>query len=251
VTYIFVYLSHSSITTKTIERNISDGFSEPKKKLLYYLKVTQQAGLEELANVMKISRMAVHKHLTVLQKRGLVESIEIRGQVGRPKMVYQLTSQSKTVFPKSYTAIATHAFDFIERNMGKGAIEKVLRERQNELFNQYYERLKGLDFDKRVKELAKIRDEEGYMAESKKITSKSRRGNNSVNASEQRGKHVLLEYNCPIIHVAEKHWEACSVETELFEKLLDAKIETTHRAAKGDLICKFLIKERREGYDYL
>ena len=201
----------------------------------------QQTGLEQLANVMRISRMAVHKHLTVLQKRGLVESKEIRGQVGRPKMVYQLTSQSQTVFPKSYTAIATHAFDFIERNMGKGAIEKVLRERQNELFNQYYERLKGLDFDKRVKELAKIRDEEGYMAESKKINSNSRGGNNnSVNASEQRGKHVLLEYNCPIIHIAEKHWEACSVETELFEKL-DAKIETTHRAAK----------ERRKDYDYL
>jgi predicted ArsR family transcriptional regulator len=206
-------LPHPSVTTKTIERNITNGFSEPKKKLLYYLKVMQQAGLDELANVMKISRMAV--------------------------------------FPKSYSAIATHALDFIERNMGKGAIEKVLRERQNELFNQYYEHLKGLDFDKRVKELAKIRDEEGYMAESKKITYKSRRGNNSVNATEQRGKHVLLEYNCPIIHIAEKHWEACSVETELFEKLLDAKIETTHRAAKGDLICKFLIKERREGYDYL
>jgi predicted ArsR family transcriptional regulator len=228
-------LPNPSVTTKTIERNISDGFSEPKKKLLYYLKVMQQAGLEELANVMKISRMAVHKHLTVLQKRGLVESIETRGHVGRPKMIYQLTSQSKTVFPKSYSAIATHAFDFIERNMGKGAVEKVLHERQDELFDQYYERLKGLDFDKRVRELATIRDEEGYIAESKK-------------ESKSGGKHVLLEYNCPIIHMAEKHWEACYTETELFEKLLGASIETTHRAAKGDLICKFLIKERKEGY---
>jgi predicted ArsR family transcriptional regulator len=87
------------------------------------------------------------------------------------------------------------------------------------------------------------------MAESKKMTSKA--SSIDDNASEQTGKHVLLEYNCPIIHIAEKHWEACSVETELFEKLLDAKIETTHRAAKGDLICKFLIKERKEGYDYL
>src|SRR5919202_5157514 len=136
--------------------NIADGFSEPKKKLLYYLKIMQQAGLEELANVMKISRMAVHKHLTVLQKRGLVESIETRGHVGRPRMLYQLTSQSKTVFPKSYSAIANHALDFIERNMGVQAIEKVLRERQIELFDQYYKRLKDLDFDKRVKELARI-----------------------------------------------------------------------------------------------
>src|ERR671930_600238 len=170
------------MTKKSIERNITDGVSEPKKKLLYYLKVMQQAGLEELANVMKISRMAVHKHLALLQKRGLVESIETRGHVGRPRMVYQLTSQSKTVFPKSYSAIATHALDFIERNMGKEAIEKVLRERQSELFDQYYKRLNNLDFDKRVRELAKIRDEEGYMAESKKPSKKTSGGSGSSNS---------------------------------------------------------------------
>jgi predicted ArsR family transcriptional regulator len=195
----------------------------------------QQAGLKELAEVMKISRMAVHKHLSVLQNRGLVEGIEIReSSVGRPKMMYQLTSQSKSIFPKSYSAIATHALDFIERNMGKEGVERVLRDRQDDLFDIYYKRLKDLDFDKRVKELARIRDEEGYMAESKNESKLSR--------------HVLLEYNCPSIHIAEKHWEACSVETELFEKLLGANIETTHRAAKGDLICKFVIKEKKEGY---
>jgi len=223
-----------SIRTKKLD-NIASGFSEPKKKLLYYLKVMQQAGLEELANTMKMSRMGVHKHLALLQKRGLVEAMETRERVGRPRMIYQLTSQSKSVFPKSYSAIATHALDFIEKNMGKGAVEMVLRERQSELFDTYYKRLKGLDFDKRVKEIARIRDEEGYMAESKK-------------QSRRDGKHVLLEYNCPIIHIAEKHWEACSTESELFEKLLGADIETIHRAAKGDLICKFIIKERKEGY---
>jgi predicted ArsR family transcriptional regulator len=217
----------------TYLENVPEGFSEPKKKLLYYLKIMQQAGLEELANVMKVSRMAVHKHLDLLQLRGLVEGIEIRGHVGRPRMVYQLTSQSKSLFPKSYGAIATHALDFIERNMGKEGVKKVLYERQGELFDQYYKRLKGLDFNKQVKELARIRDEEGYIAESR---------------SKSDGKHVLLEYNCPIIHIAEKHWEACSTETELFEKLLGANIETTHRAAKGDLICKFIIKERKEGF---
>lgn len=216
--------------------DIAEGFSEPKKKLLYYLKIMQRAGLEELANVMKVSRMAVHKHLALLQERDLVESTEIRGRVGRPRIVYMLTNQSKSIFPKSYSAIATHALDFIEKNMGKDAVERVLYERQSELFDQYYKRLKGLDFDKQVKELARIRDEEGYIAESKK---ESKSGG---------GKYVLLEYNCPIIHIAEKHWEACSTETELFEKLLAAKIEATHRAAKGDLICKFAIKERKEGY---
>jgi predicted ArsR family transcriptional regulator len=215
--------------------NIADVFSEPKKKLLYYLKVMQQAGLEELAKAMKISRMAVHKHLALLQERGLVRSVETTGHVGRPRMMYQLTSQSRTIFPKSYSAIATHALDFIERNMGKAAVEKVLHERQSELFDQYYKRLRNLEFDKKVKELANIRDEEGYMAESRR-------------EPKNYGRHVLLEYNCPILHIAEKHWEACTTETELFENLLGADIETTHRAAKGDLVCKFVIKERKEGY---
>ena len=139
-----------------------------RKDCCIILKSCTKQGLRDLAAVMKISRMAVHKHLSSLQQRGLVEAIENRGRVGRPKMIYQLTSQSKTVFPKSYSAIATQALDFIERNMGKEGVEKVLRERQSELFDQYYERLKDLDFDRQVKELARIRDEEGYMAESKK-----------------------------------------------------------------------------------
>jgi predicted ArsR family transcriptional regulator len=220
--------------SKNLE-NIADGFSGPKKKLLYYLKVMQQAGLEELAKAMKISRMAVHKHLALLQDRGLVESVETTGHVGRPRMIYHLTSQSQTIFPRSYSAIATHALDFIERNMGTASVDKVLRERQSELFDQYYKRLRNLEYDKKIKELAKIRDEEGYMAESKR-------------APKNHRKHVLLEYNCPIIHIAENHWEACSIETELFEKLLGADIETTHRAAKGDPVCKFVIKERKEGH---
>jgi predicted ArsR family transcriptional regulator len=222
--------------TKNSE-SIVEGFSEPKKKIIYYLKVMQQANLEELSSVMKISRMAVHKHLNILQKRGLIESVETRGQqqVGRPRMIYRLTNQSKTIFPKSYSAIATHALDFIERNMGNDGVVKVLQERQEELYDQYYDRLKDLDFDQKVKELAKIRDEEGYMAESK-------------NESKNHRVQIILEYNCPIIHIAEKHWEACTVETKLFEKLLGAKIETTHRAAKGDLVCKFVIKEIKEGY---
>jgi predicted ArsR family transcriptional regulator len=218
--------------TRALESNITE-YSNSKKKILYYIKVMQQAGLQDLARQMKISRMAVHKHLAALQERGLVESVEIRKGVGRPRMLYQLTSQSKTIFPRSYAALAVCALDFVERNMGKKGVEKILRERQVELFDKYYRRLRNLNFDEKVRELARIRDEEGYVAESKKI-------------KRQKGTHLLLEYNCPIIQVAEKHWQACSIETELFEKILEANIDTTHRAAKGDPVCKFVIKEKKE-----
>jgi predicted ArsR family transcriptional regulator len=217
-----------------IKEGLIESIGEPKKKLLYYLKVMQMAGLSELAEVMGISRMGAHKHLKTLQERGIVDSIEVRKGVGRPRMQYQLTSQGKTLFPKSYSDIATSALDFIERNIGEQGVENFLRERQEQLYIKYREHLKDLDFDRKVKELARIRDQEGYIAESKK--------------QHKSDNYILLEYNCPIIQIAEKHWEACSVETELFEKLLDADIKTTHRASKGDQVCKFMIKEKKQDF---
>jgi predicted ArsR family transcriptional regulator len=201
---------------------------------MYLLKILGSSGLEELSKTMKISRMGVHKHLADLQDRGLVQSIEVRKGVGRPIMQYSLTSIGSSTFPKAYGQIATFALDYIEKRMGKTAVEDVLRERQGELLDKYDDILKGLDFEQKVNRLAKLRDEEGYIAESKKMDKKGQ-------------NHVLLEYNCPIIMIAEKHWQACAIESELFEKVLDADIKVTHRAAKGDSICKFEIKKKNPG----
>ena len=63
--------------------SIADGFSDSKKKILWYIKVMQQAGLEELSKVLKISRMAVHKHLIILLKKDLLNLIKLeKGTVG-------------------------------------------------------------------------------------------------------------------------------------------------------------------------
>jgi predicted ArsR family transcriptional regulator len=212
----------------------STGQSGPKRRVMYLLKILGSSGLEELSKMMKISRMGVHKHLADLQDRGLVQSIEVRKGVGRPIMQYSLTSIGSSTFPKAYGQIATFALDYIEKRMGKTAVDDVLRERQGELLYKYHDILKDLDFEQKVNRLAKLRDEEGYIAESRKMDKK---GEN----------HVLLEYNCPIIMIAEKHWQACAIETELFEKVLDADIKVTHRAAKGDSICKFKIKKKNPG----
>jgi len=84
--------------------------------------------------------------------------------------------------------------------MGKEGIMDLLGERQAQLFLQYNQRLNSLEFEDKINELAKIRDQEGYIAESKKINKKDQRN----------GTYELLEYNCPILQVAEKHGSMCS-----------------------------------------
>ncbi len=85
-------------TVSPFENTIAEGINGQKKKILWYLNVMQQAGLEELANTMKISRMGAHKHLADLQKRGLLEAFESSTGVGRPRMIYKLSSKVKQFF---------------------------------------------------------------------------------------------------------------------------------------------------------
>ena len=51
-----------------------------------------------------------------------------------------------------------------------------------------------------------------------------------------------------ILQVAEKHWKACTAETELFKKIFDGEIETSHTATKGDAICRFIIKPNKQDF---
>jgi predicted ArsR family transcriptional regulator len=211
---------------------VSEGFGDTKKKILWHLKAHGESGLEELSGALKISKMAVHKHLASLEERGIVETSQTtRGKVGRPRVIYKLTSKGNTTFPRAYGAVATCALKFIEKKLGRKAVEQVLRERQSEVFERYKPELEDLEFDERVKKLAELRDGEGYMAEPRKLSG---------------SKYVMFENNCPIIQLAQDYWEACTTETELFENLLHAKVETTHRAAKGDLVCRFVIEKAKK-----
>ncbi|HEY8140557.1 MAG TPA: hypothetical protein VIE86_05685 [Nitrososphaera sp.] len=76
--------------------------------------------------------------------------------------------------------------------MGSKGIETFLEERQEELYVKYHERLEGLDFDLKVKELARIRNEEGYIAESKKLLK-----NDGLDANQAKNFYnvsILLKY---------------------------------------------------------
>ena len=68
--------------------------------------------------------------------------------------------------------------------------------------------------------------------------------------AESRGTpgpgYELLEFNCPILAVAEEFGEACTVERELFERVLNADVETTHRVVAGNQVCRFLIRPREK-----
>jgi len=206
------------------------GFGATKRALLETLKREGPLDLGTLSGRLAISKAAVHKHVAQLEARGLVERTTRRGAAGRPALLVRLSPQGGAAFPRAYASITCAALGFIERKLGRAAVEAALRERQREVAKEYAPQLEGGSLGERVRGLAALRDAEGYMAESRKA-----------------GKGFeLVEHNCPILAVAEQYGEACEVERELFARVLQARVETTHRVVAGQPLCRFVIAPRRE-----
>src|SRR6266571_5642022 len=205
-------------------------FGSTKREILLILKREGQSDLQTLAERLQISKMAVHKHLQDLEERSMVQRTPLRGTKGRPRLMLQLAPGSQSLFPRAYAGVTCAALAYIEEKLGRKGVEEALRRRQTETLTGYRDQVKAETLAERVHQLAGLRDREGYMAEDHRAGP---------------AKFEILEHNCPILAVAENYWEACTIENELFRKVLDANVETTHRVVAGGNVCRFLVTPKR------
>jgi len=208
---------------------LDTGFSSSKKQILLTLKRQGSVSLTDLAAALKISKMATLKHLTALEGKGLIVRSSRAGGRGRPRAYFALSDRSTSLFPEAYTHMTLTALRFIEEKLGRDAIVRLLRQRAQEVLDENRNRVPDGSLKEKVAELVKIRDEGGYMAEV---------GHAGRNVVE------MFEHNCPIMAVAETYPEACRVEREMFQNLLGADVETSHRVVAGDPVCRFLVRGR-------
>src|SRR3989449_6421221 len=205
-------------------------FGATKREILLILKREGQTDLQTLADRLNISKMGVHKHVQVREDRDLIESIPVRGETGRPRLALRLAPSATSLFPRAYAGVTCAALAYIEEKLGRKGVEEALRRRQTETLTGYRDQVKAETLAERVHQLAGLRDREGYMAEDHRAGP---------------AKFEILEHNCPILAVAENYWEACTIENELFRKVLDANVETTHRVVAGGNVCRFLVTPKR------
>lgn len=206
-------------------------FSSTKKRLLVLLKREGPTSLEDLASAVRVSKMAALKHMNAFESKGLVQRSFRAGRRGRPPVIFSLTSKASPLFPEAYVQMTEAALGFVEKKLGREAVEDLLRQRTQELYAKHRGTMEGKDLRGRVEELVRIRDAGGYMADL---------------GTKRKDTFEMLEHNCPIYAVAQKYGEACMVEQDLFRKLLRADVDASHRVVAGDPVCRFLIR-RREG----
>lgn len=171
--------------------------------------------------------MGVRRHLMTLERDGMVLAQTRHQPSGRPTFVYELTERGYDTFPRNYHLFATQILDAARARAGEAKIEDLFAGRLDQLVAQYEPRMRGKDLAGRVEELARIQDENGYMAVWEKAD----------------GGYLLREQNCAIYRVACRFQEACQYEIELFRRLLDAEITRVEHQVRGDLACAYFIRE--------
>jgi predicted ArsR family transcriptional regulator len=196
--------------------------------ILAFLKTRGHATLGEIAAHLEVSKQGAVRHLEALESDGLATGApaEPHGP-GRPEHVYRLTPAAGDRFPDGHRELTGELVDFISNEQLKQFFEK----RAARLEAEYAPRLAGLDFERRVRELAKLASEHGHMAEVVEL---------------EDGGLAIRHCNCPIQDVAARTGLPCVNEQQMYERLLGAEVSRTTWMAEAADDCTYVMKENEE-----
>jgi predicted ArsR family transcriptional regulator len=194
--------------------------------ILTKLKTRGEATAEQLASDLGITVGAIRQQLAPLTQEGLLAHRDERPGPGRPRRWYCLSPAAETLFPKRYGQLTNQLLAFIEEadpDLVSEAFVRRGRQRQA----RAEARLTGLDRDKRIAELARILDEDGYLADWEQIGPAAWR---------------ITELNCAILDVARQHREACGSELAFLRAVLPgATVERITHILGGGHACAYEI----------
>lgn len=198
-----------------------------RRQILDILKKRGRATLEELSREVGLSPVTVRVHLSVLQRDDLVNVEEVRGKVGRPYFVYSLSEEAEELFPKRYHVLANRLLGGLNDKLPPDILRGVLSHVATVWADEQGPRLAGKGLAEKVAEVARIRTDEGAMAEWERVD----------------GGYLLRQYNCPNLLVSRAHNHACTLEEEYIAKMLGAPVTRTGSIGGGDRLCSYMIHE--------
>jgi len=198
---------------------------------LLLLKTRGEMSTKALARTLGISVPAVRRHLQTLGDQVSVQSSA--SGVGRPSQIWRLDTAAQDRFPDTHAELTVQLLDSIERSLGPDALDKVIGDRFRSSSATYRDRLSGVKtLAGRLKRLAEIRTEEGYMASVEKCSD----------------GWLLLESHCPICAAATRCRGFCRDELDLFRELLgaDVTVERVEYLLEGGQRCTYSIKVKEK-----
>jgi DeoR family transcriptional regulator, suf operon transcriptional repressor len=201
-----------------------------RREILIALKKQGEASVVDLARALGITLSAVRQHVSGLASAGFVARRAEKGGPGRPRHLYRLSAGAEALFPKYYSELTNELLSYVEAEDPE-VLERVFERRRRRRLDGAQARLAGKRFPGKVAELARILDEDGYLADFERLPD---------------GSYRITEHNCAILGVARRWGLACSTEIEfLREALPEARVERVAHMMAGAHVCRYEITPRR------
>jgi predicted ArsR family transcriptional regulator len=194
---------------------------------LAFLKTHGHATLGEIAEHLEVSKQAALRHLESLETSGLATVTSVPHGRGRPENVYTLTPEAGGHFPDGHRELTGELVDFMTGEQLKQFFER----RAARLETEYAAKLAGLDFEARVRELARLATKHGHMAEVVELA---------------EGGLAIRHCNCPIQDVAARTGLPCLNEQQMYERLLGTEVTRSTWMAEAASDCTYEMKESRK-----
>ena len=210
---------------------------DPKRLVLDHLKRAGVATVAELAEVLGVTSAAIRQHLDQLEVGGLVcktppsltsSGTSVRGR-GRPAAAWSLTEMASEIFPDRHGELTVDLLSSIRQAVGDDGLDRILAKRSQGQRQAYARTVGDTPVKVRAQALARLRSEEGYMAEL---------------VDEGDDGLVLVEHHCPIGEAAAECQGLCREELETFRYLF-SDVATVDREAHllgGDRRCTYRIR---------
>ena len=198
-----------------------------RTEILRFLKTNGGEEAKAIAKACGLTTVAVRRHLLNLRAAGLIQGKTERRPKGRPTTVHSLTESGDTEFPRHYERLACDVLSSLRALDGEAKVSQVFQRSRKDMTARYLPRMKGENLEQRVREMATILTECGYMAEA------TRSG---------PGHFVLTEHNCAIRDVARCYPVACQEELCLIRKLTGGNVTRISHLLAGSRDCSYLIE---------
>ncbi len=198
-----------------------------RAEIINLLKRQGSMSVEALACELSISKVAVRRHLDQLEEHGFVGHCSERCERGRPRFVYSLTSEGNGLFPDTSAAFACDFIEQVGMTYGDTAVEALLVEQANRLIESTLAEVGGRDFGIRVRAVAKVFNDRGYVAEVEPLDD---------------GSYRIVERNCPIREVASRFPQVCEQELRVYGEVTGGVVcKSACRIASGATSCEYRI----------
>lgn len=201
------------------------------ERAIWILKTKGPQPLTILAKEMNVTTEGARFQLLKLAGDGLVSSItESKGR-GRPQQIWSLTALGNSRFPDTHAELTIKLIQKTREILGEEALQAIIDANTQEGKIKYNNAVTGInDLEGKIKTLAQIRDQEGYMASYIK---------------DDEG-FLLIENHCPICAAATICQGFCKSELETFQSVLgnNVKIHRIDHILAGAQRCAYRIANK-------